>query len=351
VRRPVATAVLAIASLAASLAAAEIGVRIVYRELTTTSPIESWFGLRWKREELRRNRYGFRDGEFSVRKPAGTTRVIAVGDSFTAAMGIAEDERYTERLEAALRSRRGPAEVLNFANPGAEIDDHVETLRRAVLPAAPDFILLQWYVNDFEIDKRGHPRTRHLVPFRAAHAALFAHSAFYALLDQQWAWLQVRLGLTPSYEDYMRERYADPAGEGSRRAMQELHAFLRTAKEAGVPVAVVLFPHLDARMGADDPFATLDERVCEACAEESVPCIDLREVFSDYADRIELLRVNRFDHHASAHAHRLAAERLLEVLGPVWWGLSTTGSVGAPKPGSGPAAVRRSVSDGRQTPF
>jgi len=133
--------------------------------------------------------------------------------------------------------------------------------------------------------------------------------------------------------------------------MQELHSFLRTAKEAGVPVAVVLFPHLDARMGADDPFAILDERVCEACAEESVPCIDLREVFSDYADRIELLRVNRFDHHASALAHRLAAERLLEVLGQALWGLSTSGPANALTLGSTPAAVRRSASDDRQTPF
>ena len=146
------------------------------------------------------------------------------------------------------------------------IRSYYETLRRAVLPAAPDFLLLQWYVNDFEIDKRGHPRTLHLVPPPAVHAALFAHSAFYALLDQQWAWLQVRLGLTRSYEDYMRERYADPAGEGSRRAMRELRSFLRTAKEAGIPVAVVLFPPLDARMGGEHPLAALDDRVCEVCA-------------------------------------------------------------------------------------
>ena len=318
--RLAAIAALSIVSVAAALGAAEIGVRILYRDLTTTSPIESWFGLRWKHEHLQRNRFGFRDGEFSVRKPPGTTRIIVVGDSFTAAMGIAEEERYSERVEAALRARRGPVEVLNFANPGAEIDDHVETLRRSALPAGPDFVLLQWYVNDFEIEKQGRPRPRNLVRWPAVHAALFAHSALYAVLEQQWAWIQVRLGLTPSYEEYLRERYADPAGEGSRRAMQELRSFLRTAKSAELPVAVVLFPDLDDRLGAEYPFASLHERVLEVCAEESVPCIDLREVFSAYAGRMQLLRVNRFDHHAGALAHRLAAERLLEVLGPVWWG-------------------------------
>jgi hypothetical protein len=324
-RRFAATAALAIASVAATLAVAELGVRALHRDLTTTSPIDSWFGLRWKREHLHRNRFGFRDGEFSVRKPAGVYRIVVVGDSFTAAMGIDEDERYTERVEAALRARRGPVEVLNFANPGAELDDHVATLRRAVLPAQPDFVLLQWYVNDFELDKRGSPRPGHLVPWPSAHAALFAHSALYAILDQQWGWIQVRLGLTRSYEDYLRERYGDPRGEGSLRATQELRDFLRTAKTAEVPVAVVLFPHLDARLGGEYPFAFLHDRVLEVCAEESVPCIDLREVFSAYAGRMQDLRVNRFDHHAGALAHRLAAERLLEVLGPVW---STAASPG-----------------------
>lgn len=337
-RRAAASAALAIAAVAVALGATEIGVRILYRDLTTTSPIESWFGLRWKREHLQRNRFGFRDGAFAVRKPPGTTRIVAIGDSFTAAMGIDEDERYTERVEAALRARRGPVEVLNFANPGAEIDDHVETLRRAALPLRPDFVLLQWYVNDVEIDKRGRPRTRHLVPWPALHAALFAHSALYTLLEQQWAWIQVRLGITRSYEAYLRERYADPGGEGSRRAMQELRAFLRTAQEAEIPVAVVLFPHLDDRQGSDYPFAFLHERVLGVCAEESVPCIDLREVFAAWGGPASQLRVNRFDHHAGALAHRLAAERLLEVLGPVWSELAS-------------AAVRQSATDPGETSF
>ena len=336
--RAAATAALAFASLALALGASELGVRLLYRDLTTTSPIESWFGLRWKREHLQRNRYGFRDGDFSVRKPPGTTRIVVVGDSFTAAMGIAEEERYTERLEAALRSRLGRVEVLNFANPGAELDDHVETLERAVLPVHPDFVLLQWYVNDVEIDKQGQPRPSHLVPWSAAHAALFAHSALYALLDQQWAWIQVRLGLTRAYDEYLRERYADPQGAGSRRATGELRAFLRTAKRARLPVAVVLFPQLVDRMGADYPFAFLHERVLGVCAEEAVPAIDLRAVYAAYAGRIELLRVNRFDHHAGALAHRLAAERLLEVLGPLWWR-------------GGSAAVRRGAAPGGQTSF
>jgi hypothetical protein len=316
--RSVASAALALASVALALGAGEVAVRVVFRDLTTTSPIDSWFGLRWKREHLRRNCFGFRDGEFSPRKPPGVYPIVAIGDSFTAAMGIAEEERYTERLEAALRAGRGPTEVLNFANPGAELDAHVETLRHAGLAVAPDLVLLQWYPNDFEIGKQGQPRPRPLLPWPRAHRALFAHSALYAILDRHWAWLQVRLGLTRSWEEYLRERFGDPAGEGSRRATDALRDFAALARGADVPIAIVLFPQLSDRQGDEDPLAFLHERVLEVCAQESIPCVDLRAVTAAWAGNSEALRVNRFDHHASALLHRLAAERLLEALGPRW---------------------------------
>ena len=330
-RARVASAALALASIALALCLGELGVRAIFRDLTTTSPIESWFGLRWKREHLQRNRFGFRDGDFSPRKRPGAYRIVVIGDSFTAAMGIPEEERYTERIEAALRAEHVPAEVLNFANPGAELDAHVETLRNAALAVEPDFVLLQWYPNDFEIGKQGQPRPWPLLPWPRAHRSLYAHSALYAILDRQWAWLQVRLGLTRSWEDYMRERFADPDGEGSRRGTSALREFAALARGAGVPIAIVLFPQLSDRQGADDPLAFLHERVLAVCAQEGIPCIDLREVTAAYAGRAELLRLNRFDPHASALLHRLAAERLLAELGPLW-----TQPPGALRGGSSP---------------
>jgi hypothetical protein len=48
-----------------------------------------------------------------------------------------------------------------------------------------------------------------------------------------------------------------------------------------------------------------------------VPCVDLRATFAPYRDYLSLW-VHRFDAHPNAHAHRLAGERILEVLGPLW---------------------------------
>ena len=48
-----------------------------------------------------------------------------------------------------------------------------------------------------------------------------------------------------------------------------------------------------------------------------MPCVDLRATYAPYRDYLSLW-VHRFDAHPNAHAHRLARERILEVLGPLW---------------------------------
>ncbi len=45
--------------------------------------------------------------------------------------------------------------------------------------------------------------------------------------------------------------------------------------------------------------------------------MDLRGTFAPYRDYTSLW-VNRFDPHPNARAHRLAGERIVEVLGPAW---------------------------------
>jgi hypothetical protein len=63
-------------------------------------------------------------------------------------------------------------------------------------------------------------------------------------------------------------------------------------------------------------FTELHDQVLELCRMESVPCVDLRSTFAAYLDYTGLW-VHWFDPHPNARAHRLAAERLMEVFGPL----------------------------------
>ena len=171
-------------------------------------------------------------------------------------------------------------------------------------------------MNDFEIDKFGEPRPAPLLPHWRLHSWLFSRSALYSVLNQRWRVLQVRWGFTPDYADYLRARYGDPEGADSRRAMQWLEWFFDIAAQAGIPIGVVLFPHPTPDLSADYPFAFLHERVLDACRHKGIRCVDLREVFGEHD--VEAIRLNPFDHHASAFAHELAAAALVEAFGGVW---------------------------------
>jgi lysophospholipase L1-like esterase len=96
------------------------------------------------------NSWGFREQEFEMSKPRGVYRIAVIGDSFTYGQGIPEEDRFTELMEKFLNDQMKKYEVLNFGRGGAQTVDEVATLRNIVLRMNPDFILLQWFVNDFE---------------------------------------------------------------------------------------------------------------------------------------------------------------------------------------------------------
>ena len=318
VKRLPTNALIAVAAIVLTLGAAELVMRFVYRDVTTTAPIDSWFGLRWKAEHLTRNSRGLREVEFASEKPPGTRRLLVIGDSFTVAMGIPATDRYTDRLSRALNERGARWQVLQLAHPGQEIHHHLRTLETDALALAPDFLLIQWYPNDFEISKEGRERPRTLLPLYRWHVPLYAHSALYTVLDRRWSVLQVRLGLTQDYVAYLEERFGDAESPESRRALVTLSRVLARAQRAGVPVGMVLFPLLVPQLADDYRLAFLHHRVLAICRRLDVTCVDLRTVYAPLAGDLDRLRVNRFDHHASGFAHQLAADALLEAFGPAW---------------------------------
>jgi hypothetical protein len=74
-------------------------------------------------------------------------------------------------------------------------------------------------------------------------------------------------------------------------------------------------------------FAELHDQVLDLCRQEGVPCVDLRATFAAHRDYVSLW-VTRFDPHPNALAHRLAGERLIEVLGPLWLAAGRTAGDG-----------------------
>jgi len=86
---------------------------------------------------LRTNGRGFRsDREFETRRSAGRFRILVFGDSFTAADGVRNEDRYTDLIEALLPG----TEVFNFAVSGTGTDQQYLIFREEA--AGLDYDLL-----------------------------------------------------------------------------------------------------------------------------------------------------------------------------------------------------------------
>lgn len=115
------------------------------------------------------NAHGFRDREFELAKPAGTLRILALGDSTTAGNCIDDPELvYPKVLERRL-AQRGDGrryEVLNLGVGGYHTLQEVRCLELKGLAFEPDFVCVLFCVNDFYANADGDVRAR-LVAARA----------------------------------------------------------------------------------------------------------------------------------------------------------------------------------------
>ncbi len=105
--------------------------------------------------EIRTNSMGFRDGEFAVPRPAGTFRILSLGDSYAFGWGVALEETYAKRLEQALRSEYpgSKLEVLNGGVPSYESWRELKLLERIGPVLQPDLVICQ--VADNDLGKEG----------------------------------------------------------------------------------------------------------------------------------------------------------------------------------------------------
>lgn len=99
------------------------------------------------------NALGLRGPEIAVQKPAGTYRIVMLGDSFTMGKGVEDDQTFSALLERALRVRFTPCggpliEVIN-----AGVDSYAPVLslihlKRELQALSPDLVIENLDVSD-----------------------------------------------------------------------------------------------------------------------------------------------------------------------------------------------------------
>lgn len=215
---------------------------------------------------LRTNRWGHADTDFPREKPAGEWRAVVLGDSVAMGFALAHADALPEHLERRLAAGAGrPVQVINAAVSGYGTAQYPEALRRA-LAFAPDLALIGFCLNDVLGPRSDDPRrsdnwlalsgvARTTNPLLAW---VIAETGVGRLILRARAWLAEERPTAVAMEHRRRAAalVAD-AGDAAveeqwRLTLAELDRAVAVARDAGVPLAVVVFPYV-TQLGPDGP--------------------------------------------------------------------------------------------------
>jgi hypothetical protein len=302
VRDAIAGPALALAALAATLLAAELGARLLAappRYHGQPLELDPELGFRgiphhaaFVRDErglfeLRLNADGLRGPAIAPRPPGDRTlRVAFLGDSFLFGAGVRDEELLTSRVAALLGERGLASEVFNLSAADYGTGQELLLLRRFGEALAPDVVVLGAYpqndlINDYEglsgltrlspgdvvrpylVPEAGQLRIRHARP---AAAFLRRHSRLYAVLERRVIgaaeargirWLlpavaaedpaaRLRRGEAPlEQQEIFRSHPDDHRWERAwQRSFQLLDAFREACRQLGARPIVLVIPDL-----------------------------------------------------------------------------------------------------------
>jgi lysophospholipase L1-like esterase len=285
------------------------------------------------------NSKGLRDRrEFGYDKPAGTLRVLALGDSHTQGYEVRQDATYAAVLERYLAGRGVRAEVLNAGVSGFSTAEALAYLENEGYRYQPDVVVLGFYANDFEdnlkaglymleadeLVARKHEhipgvRIQNLIYAIPGVQWLGENSYFYSLLFNQ-VWMAAKSAL--------RERVVRDAAASSVPAETDFEFALAT-KDEQPPHAIELTAALIERMQRfcrergirlvvaeipqpGTPYrlrASLPPSALKRIAEVEAEVIEAQPLFAEFEGAAEL-HVPGGHRHISEFAHALIAVEL-----------------------------------------
>ena len=259
--------------------------------------------------DVKINSLGFRDREFSVKKPPGTYRIVALGDSTTFGWGAPYEETYPKVLERSL-NRNPPSpkwssyEVINTGVGNYNTAQELAMLKDYGLRLDPDMVTIGWYINDAE-------------PTPAPSRNWIAyHSYGYVWLTSSLDYVLRNMGARQSYSQYYNSLYepGQPGWPKCQRAFAELAAL---CKGRGIALHILLIPELHTLSGNYE-FKHIDDLIREIGKENGVSVLDLIDAFPPNGDPHRYW-ASPEDDHPNGAANILMGNKIAETLRAEHW--------------------------------
>ena len=238
------------------------------------------------------NSKGLRDREYPYEKPAGTKRILVLGDSFTWGYGVADNEVFTEVLEADLQGRQPRFEVLNTGVLGWGTDQEYLYLVNEGLKYSPDYVILALYsVND--------PKNNHYSEQGGLHKPVFLNE-------------QLELGNVPVPAPGKKVPLLITQADSVDLIVAIVRRMAADCAQHGSHLIVLKFGMF---LELEDPeFGQHDSRLTQQIQMlQDIDYLDLDQEFAARGLSVEQLSI-KDDPHWNAFGHRQTAEILLQFL-------------------------------------
>ncbi|HJQ67657.1 MAG TPA: SGNH/GDSL hydrolase family protein [Blastocatellia bacterium] len=276
------------------------------------------------------NSAGWRGKEFSRTKPAGTVRILGVGDSYTFGKAVDNDDIFLVRLERLLNEGGGSRyETINTGHDGANTYEELRYFKKHdMMGLAPDVVVIGFTVgNDAELtfwDNRKILRSKlrdKSVMLDVTESDWFRglkrNSRIAGILGAGADWANKDLITKHSFK--LKLKTYDEGGEAWQSCRNSLIGFYEMCRDKKAPLVVILFPDWtrDARQTyADYPeeFKAIHEKLKALFAGQSgVAVVDIVDDLKATGLSVRELSVP-IDGHPNAIWHELVATKLKDTI-------------------------------------
>lgn len=187
------------------------------------------------------NSWGFRGEEFSVQKPAGTFRIVALGASTTeGSQGNQETYPYFLQQELRQRHPERTIEVINAGHHGQGLEDLLQLFKQRVLPLQPDLVLFYEGNNDISWGEFLKPDpacaigTCWLNAYPAWYRWAYQNSAAFVFLVDKFGWHH-------SQPPTRQHQFVTATATSPKLYRDTLSAIVRQARLNQIPIALSSF--------------------------------------------------------------------------------------------------------------